>query len=272
MKNSRKTSRTLFVKRVKRDKASEKVLKEFAQNIRNNSVFSKLEETMKELSEHNKRVYVPIFKDFKKHQEVFQKAVKNAETLAQSFKPSENIAKLSAEVKNSLESAFVARNMLSDIQISPEMLAGRNNKTYLSEDQIDLIAARVSEKMIKGRQTQFAKKFINIRDNQLFCKSKLIDFPDLDSVYVKVVEAFLSIAGENGFCSIEIINDYLEDAGFPKLKSKQDKAKRIHNALTTLYRERKSQKKPFPKRAPDGKKIIELVKGKGWVFHNPSVE
>lgn len=110
-----------------------------------------------------------------------------------------------------------------------------------------------------------AEKFISIKDGYLYAKDKYIDFPNPNEDYVLVAK-FL-IQSKEPLCTYKILKSEFGK----KEKSEIKTIKKIHNALATLYRNRKKQKVSFPKVAPDGRKIFEIEDGVGIQVYNPDL-
>ncbi len=99
-----------------------------------------------------------------------------------------------------------------------------------------------------------------------FCyRGKLINFQNEDTIYYKVFVALFEKNHVNGFYSYKEIDKFLTQNGEKKLGNIDKAAKRITNAVVSLFRFTKN----FQNKAPDGKRIIAVKKGKGLTFYNP---
>src|SRR3989344_3468093 len=113
------------------------------------------------------------------------------------------------------------------------------------------------------------KRFIDYHDSDFYCKNKLIDFPEREAIYVKLVEVLYTKSDHNGHCSYDTINRFFESKHENKITDREKQTKRIHNAIQGLHRRRASQSVHFPQKAPDGRLIIDVNGSKGLVFYNP---
>ena len=71
----------------------------------------------------------------------------------------------------------------------------------------------------------------------------------------------------NGFCDYETINKFLERNGEDKLDDIEKIRKRINNGVASLFRFTKN----LPHKAPAGKEIVMIQRGKGLLFYNPKI-
>lgn len=110
------------------------------------------------------------------------------------------------------------------------------------------------------------RKIIIARDKNgdFFYKNKSIKFEDKDAIYYLIFECLFEQSDLAGFCSYEIINHYLEKHGKEEYTTDRQKIDRIKNGITNLFRFSN-----LPSEAPDKKKIIQKVKGKGVILYNP---
>lgn len=146
----------------------------------------------------------------------------------------------------------------------------------LDRGTIDALAERMEARGV-GRRSDVieviapvtpAERFIEYRDTNFYANGKRIDFPDIGAIYVLVLGALYFESDPQGFISYEKIDRYITREAKFSVESGGG-SKRILNALTRLSRSRKRQKNAFPKKTPDGQKIITIVPGKGLSFHNP---
>lgn len=117
----------------------------------------------------------------------------------------------------------------------------------------------------KKLQLSGSGKFLNIRDGYLYKKDKNIDFPNPNEDYVLVTK-FL-IQHKEPLCTYKSLKAEFGKKG----ESDTQAIKKILNAMGTLYRTRKKQKVPFPRSAPDGRKIFEIEDGVGIRVYNPDL-
>jgi len=85
------------------------------------------------------------------------------------------------------------------------------------------------------------------------------------AIYYQVLDALYSKADQNGFMSYKDIESYLVGHGRPVAKDKEKRNRRVNNAVS------KSQglfRYGLKNETPDGRKLIEIVWGKGLQFNN----
>lgn len=117
----------------------------------------------------------------------------------------------------------------------------------------------------KKLQSSGSGRFITIKDGYLHKKDKFIDFPNPNEDYVEITK-FL-IQHKEPLCTYKTLKTEFGKKG----ESEPKAIKKIHNALVTLYRNRKKQKVPFPRVAPGGRKIFEIEDGVGIRIYNPDL-
>lgn len=96
-----------------------------------------------------------------------------------------------------------------------------------------------------------------------------------DTIYYKVFDAIYSNADQDGFTSYETVEKYLVLCGCSSKESSGKRDKRVNNAISKkqgLFRYAKVQGKLLKNWTLDGKKLIEVLRGKGLILNNPSLE
>ena len=97
-----------------------------------------------------------------------------------------------------------------------------------------------------------------------YYKNRPIRFENKNANYYLIFECLYEKGDVNGFCSYETINKYLESHSKEKSPDEQSIKDRIKNGIVNLFRF-----SDLPEKTPDGKKIIQKVRGKGIVLYNP---
>lgn len=113
------------------------------------------------------------------------------------------------------------------------------------------------------------QRYLITRDKtngDFYYKNKLIKFDNKDTIYYLIFECLYTKGDLKGFCFYESINRYLEKQGQERLVDNQKIKDRIKNGLENLFRFTN-----LPRKAPDGKKIIQKSRGKGITLYNPPI-
>jgi len=108
---------------------------------------------------------------------------------------------------------------------------------------------------------------IDTRGNFYF-NGKIINFQTTESIYFKIFKClYLESNLNDGLCSYEQINQFLEANGEENIKDRKKIAKRINNGVMNLFRFAKG----LPRFSPEGKEIIRVSRGQGLKFYNPMI-
>ncbi len=101
------------------------------------------------------------------------------------------------------------------------------------------------------------KRLIEYWENNFYTNGNVIDFLDQEAFYVLLVKALFFEADEKGFMSDEKIDRYFVKEGKKNsITNKDERRKRITNALAHLQHKPMSQKRGFPMKTPDGLPVI----------------
>ena len=107
-------------------------------------------------------------------------------------------------------------------------------------------------------------------EGDYFYKDKRIE-ANKTAIYYQIFDILYTHCDQNGFLSYGSIENHLIKRNFPESENEQKRNKRINNAIFNeqqgLFRFAKINNKKFNNRTPDGKKLIELVRGKGLKFN-----
>jgi hypothetical protein len=146
----------------------------------------------------------------------------------------------------------------------------QKTKKRLEEDFKRIAERKEAEKrdLIKDQKDIASNFFINRNSNgDFYCRGKLIHFTNKDTIYYKVFVAVFEQNDPNGFCSYIEIDKFLIQDGENESLDTEKTTKRITNAVQNLFRFTKN----LPQKAPDGRPIIDIKRGKGIVFYNPPI-
>ena len=122
--------------------------------------------------------------------------------------------------------------------------------------------------LIKSQKDTVGNLLITRDSNgDFYYRGKLINFQDEENIYYKVFAAVFEKSDANGFCSYHEIDKFLIQSGEDKLKDVDKINKRITNAVANLFRFTKN----LPNKAPSGKPIIKVKRGRGLIFNNPRI-
>jgi hypothetical protein len=144
-----------------------------------------------------------------------------------------------------------------------EVVDAFNAGTHPAGLGADYLAVKFPE---PAHRTNIPAPFLEFRDGSFYTKGKRVDFPDPSADYVAFAMALHFEADQNGFASYERIVRFMEKETKRHGSGRRMQEKRVLNACASLYRPRKRQKNPFPKRTPGGDPIVENVPGKGYIF------
>ena len=91
-----------------------------------------------------------------------------------------------------------------------------------------------------------------------------------------VFDILFSNHDQEGFLSYQSIDDYLVKWGHPQIDDEGKRAKRIQNAISNkqqgFFRYAKIGGNGMKNKTPDGRRIVEVVRGKGLKFNNPIIK
>ena len=164
----------------------------------------------------------------------------------------------------------------------PTSIIYRRGKKILKKTEKYLIPFRVEQKFkevfqffqekqktiptkIKIQKTEEGRTLITRdKEGDFYYKNKLIELENKDAIYYLIFECLYGKGNLEGFCSYKTINKYLEEHGKKKLTGSLQKNNRIKNGIINLFRFSE-----LPQKTPDGKKIIQKVRGKGIILYNP---
>ncbi|MSU60430.1 MAG: hypothetical protein EXS52_00755 [Candidatus Staskawiczbacteria bacterium] len=119
-----------------------------------------------------------------------------------------------------------------------------------------------------GKKTGKSAKRLITRDaiaGEFYYKNKPINFQGNETIYFLIFECLYEKSDFNGFCSYETINNYLQASGEEEYDDDRQIKDRIKNGIANLFRFT-----GLPKKNPTGKKLIDVSRGKGLIFNNPS--
>jgi len=119
----------------------------------------------------------------------------------------------------------------------------------------------VGEKQKEKRRNLITRDKIS---GDFYYKNELIQFKNKDAIYYLIFECLYEKRDLNGFCSYEIIDKYLVKHGKGEYDDYRQKIDRIKNGIINLFRF-----SDLPQKTPDGKEIIQKVRGKGIILYNP---
>lgn len=99
---------------------------------------------------------------------------------------------------------------------------------------------------------------------------KLIEMQS-DSLHYKVMDSLYSGQDQEGFLAYEDVEKALQKSGEQEIEETEPRNKRIRNGLQQLFRFAKVNGRPLTNKVPDGKRLIEIVRGKGLKLYNPKI-
>lgn len=146
------------------------------------------------------------------------------------------------------------------------------NKLKKIKESVDKKLEKISKshiKKIKTKEKTEKEKNLITRDKEsgdFRFRNKLIEFRNKKTIYYLVFECLYEEGDLNGFCPYNNINEYLEKHDIEKYYDNLKIRKRIRNGISNLHRF--SNLEP---NAPDGKKLIDINRGKGITLYNPSL-
>lgn len=106
-----------------------------------------------------------------------------------------------------------------------------------------------------------------------FYDGRIITMPK-DTIYYQVFDATYSRANQDGLALYEDIEEYLVKCGRSSVNDEDKRNKRIINAVYPgqgLFRYAKVNGKCLKNKTPGGKKLIEIIRGKGLKLNNPFI-
>jgi len=149
-----------------------------------------------------------------------------------------------------------------------EAYAKEIRRAFKEEERIREIAREEQDKKDKIKITKMGKRGTLItrdRDGGFYYKNKPIKFKNKEAIYYLIFECLYEKADLNGFCSYETINKYLVEHGKEEYTDERQMKDRIKNGIMNLFRFSN-----LPLKAPDGKELIQKIRGKGIILYNPS--
>jgi len=149
-----------------------------------------------------------------------------------------------------------------------EAYAKEIRRAFKEEERIREIAREEQDKKDKIKITKMGKRGTLItrdRDGGFYYKNKPIKFKNKEAIYYLIFECLYEKADLNGFCSYETINKYLVEHGKEEYTNERQMKDRIKNGIMNLFRFSN-----LPLKAPDGKELIQKIRGKGIILYNPS--
>jgi len=108
-------------------------------------------------------------------------------------------------------------------------------------------------------------------DGYFYYKNQLIEM-DGQNVYYKILDILYTFSDKTGFMSYEQIDNKLVKMTGEEKEDQELGRKRIKNAISEtqgLFRYAKIDNKPLENKSIAGKKLIEIIKGKGLKLNNP---
>ena len=92
------------------------------------------------------------------------------------------------------------------------------------------------------------------------------------TVYYDVFDILILHAGQEGFLSYKEIDDELVKRKRPRIEDAGKRDKRIQNAISNkqgFFRHAKIGSRAMKNETPDGRQLVEVVRGKGLKLNNP---
>jgi hypothetical protein len=125
----------------------------------------------------------------------------------------------------------------------------------------------------KNQLPELSKHFLyKDRDGYFYRNNQLIEM-DKQNIYYKILNILYTFSDETGFMPYEQIDSELIKTGEERNKTQND-YKRIKNAISEtqgLFRYAKINGKPLENKSVAGKKLIEIIKGRGIKLNNPKI-
>lgn len=143
--------------------------------------------------------------------------------------------------------------------ISPLKEVGEKQKEEIKKEIVEEIKGK--KEIIKERKNLITRDKLT---GDFYYKNKPINFENKDTIYYLIFECLYEKGDLEGFCSYENINKYLEEHGKEEYKDERQIRDRIKNGIMNLFRFSN-----LPPKAPDGKELIQKVRGKGIILYNP---
>ncbi len=110
------------------------------------------------------------------------------------------------------------------------------------------------------------KTFIEQKqDGKFYCKDRLIEFPNPDSMYAKFFQIIFELSITRELIKYDQINKQLETRGVTKLTDHKKIMDRLKNARHRLFR----HVQDLPRKTPMGEPLIKPQGGVGIIFNNP---
>lgn len=131
---------------------------------------------------------------------------------------------------------------------------------------------RVNKESKKEIHIKKNNKLLVSRDNatgDYFYKNKIIAM-DKNNIYYKIFDILYLHNNGDGFLSYEEIEKHLRKRNEPT-KNKEVRDKRIKNAKNNLFRFAKIGSERLKNEIPNGKKLIEIIRGRGLKLNNQEI-
>ncbi len=196
-----------------------------------------------------------------------------------------------------IKSILVSLNQKNyNISISPakvhEILSEFQRKGILKILQANKFAKNLNAISVKINQRKFDSEYKEVKERvenlnlgkprketktnllitrdsngDFYFRNKLCNFQNDEDIYYKVFVVVFERSDPNGFCSYSEIDKFLIQNGEDKLEDLDKIRKRITNAIPNLFRFTKN----LPNKAPNGRPILSVKRGKGLIFYNPQI-
>jgi len=133
--------------------------------------------------------------------------------------------------------------------------------SILPETNKNKVVIKFPSKTIGKRKNLITRDKIT---GDFYYKNKPIKFENKETIYYLIFECLYEKGDLEGFCSYETINRYLEKYGKEQYTDNKQIMDRIKNGIINLFRFSN-----LPSKAPDGKELIQKIRGKGIILYNP---
>lgn len=127
------------------------------------------------------------------------------------------------------------------------------------------IELALKQKIVKSPQKEPVSLITrNKATGDFYFKGKLIEFKNKTAIYYLIFECLFRESNLEGFCSYETIDNYLVKHSKTEYSDRKQILNRIKNGIVNLFRFSN-----LPQKTPDGKDLIQRMRGRGLILYNP---
>ena len=155
-----------------------------------------------------------------------------------------------------------------------EPTSEKSQKLFSDIRQDTKTIVEILRKVSSNEKDSDYEKIISRNEDGNYLYEKKLIIVAKNTIYYRVFDIMFLDSGQEGFLSYFDIDKKLQQRGEQKIQDKRKRETRIRNAISDtqgFFRFAKIGDETFKNILKDGRKIIEIKRGKGLIFNNQEI-